>query len=91
MMGGSKRSRAECAESGVRSSCKRSIGTWAITSAPPNQHVLSGYDGKGERLGSVYKFMVGKRSGRISYAVMSFGGSLRIGESYHPTHSPGIL
>jgi sporulation protein YlmC with PRC-barrel domain len=42
------------------------------------------YDRKGERLGSVYNFMVGKRSGRVAYAVMSFGGWLGMGESYHP-------
>jgi hypothetical protein len=42
------------------------------------------YDRKGERLGSVYNFMVGKRSGKVAYAVMSFGGWLGMGESYHP-------
>ena len=42
------------------------------------------YDRNGERLGSVYNFMVGKRSGQVAYAVMSFGGWLGMGESYHP-------
>lgn len=42
------------------------------------------YDRKGERLGSVYNFMVGKRTGQVAYAVMSFGGWLGMGESYHP-------
>ena len=42
------------------------------------------YDRRGERLGSVYNFMVGKRSGQVAYAVMSFGGWLGMGESYHP-------
>ena len=28
--------------------------------------------------------MVGKRSGQVAYAVMSFGGLLGMGESYHP-------
>ena len=28
--------------------------------------------------------MVDKRSGQVAYAVMSFGGFLGIGESYHP-------
>ena len=42
------------------------------------------YDRKGERLGSVSNFMVGKRSGQVAYAVMSFGGWLGMGESYHP-------
>jgi len=42
------------------------------------------YNRTGERLGSVYNFMVGKRSGKVAYAVMSFGGFLGIGDSYHP-------
>ena len=35
-------------------------------------------------MGTVHNFMVGKRSGKVAYAVMSFGGFLGIGESYHP-------
>ena len=42
------------------------------------------YGRDGERLGSVYNFMVDKRSGRAEYAMMSFGGFLGIGEEYHP-------
>ncbi|WP_374446573.1 PRC-barrel domain-containing protein [Stella sp.] len=42
------------------------------------------YNLAGERLGSVYNFMVDKRSGRVAYAVMSFGGFLGIGREYHP-------
>jgi hypothetical protein len=42
------------------------------------------YDRQGEKLGSVYNFMVDKRSGKVEYAVMSFGGFLGIGDSYHP-------
>lgn len=42
------------------------------------------YDRNGERLGSVYNFVVGKRSGQVAYAVMSFGGWLGMGGSYHP-------
>ena len=42
------------------------------------------YDRSGERLGSVYNFMVDKHSGQVAYAVMSFGGFLGIGERYHP-------
>jgi sporulation protein YlmC with PRC-barrel domain len=41
------------------------------------------YNRKGEKLGEVYNFMVGKRSGRVAYAVMSFGGFLGIGQKYH--------
>ena len=42
------------------------------------------YNRQGEKLGSVYNFMVGKRSGKVAYAVLSFGGLLGVGESYYP-------
>jgi hypothetical protein len=42
------------------------------------------YNRRGEHLGEVYNFMVNKRSGQVEYAVMSFGGFLGMGESYHP-------
>ncbi len=42
------------------------------------------YNRKGEHLGQVYNFMVDKYSGQVAYAVMSFGGFLGLGESYHP-------
>lgn len=42
------------------------------------------YDPDGERLGTIENFMVGKRSGRVEYAVMSFGGFLGIGERHFP-------
>jgi hypothetical protein len=42
------------------------------------------YNREGERLGDVYNFMVDKYSGQVAYAVMSFGGFLGIGDSYHP-------
>jgi hypothetical protein len=42
------------------------------------------YNHQGEKLGEVYNFMVGKRSGEVAYAIMSFGGFLGIGQKYHP-------
>ena len=42
------------------------------------------YNRHGEHLGSVYNLMIDKYSGRVDYAVMSFGGFLGIGERYHP-------
>ena len=42
------------------------------------------YDRQGESLGSIYDVMIDKRSGQVRYAVMSFGGFLGMGESYHP-------
>lgn len=42
------------------------------------------YSPDGEHLGDVYNFMVDKLSGKVAYAVMSFGGFLGIGERYFP-------
>jgi PRC-barrel domain len=42
------------------------------------------YNPKGEKLGSIYDVMLNKMSGQVAYAVMSFGGFLGMGESYHP-------
>jgi hypothetical protein len=42
------------------------------------------YNRQGEHLGSVHSIMLDKVSGQVAYAVMSFGGFLGIGESYHP-------
>ncbi|MDB5559274.1 MAG: photosystem reaction center subunit [Enterovirga sp.] len=42
------------------------------------------FDRSGEQVGTVYNFMVDKVSGQVAYVVMSFGGFLGIGESYHP-------
>jgi hypothetical protein len=36
------------------------------------------------RLGSIYNFMVEKYSGRVEYAVMSYGGMLGMGTRYYP-------
>jgi hypothetical protein len=37
-----------------------------------------------ERLGTIYNFMVDKRSGQAEYAVLSFGGFLGMGNDYYP-------
>ena len=42
------------------------------------------FDRAGERLGTVYNFMVDKVTGRVAYAVLSFGGFLGLGERFHP-------
>ena len=42
------------------------------------------YNTDGERLGEIHDIMLDKRSGKIAYALMSFGGFLGIGERYHP-------
>jgi len=42
------------------------------------------YNRQSEHLGSIYDVMIDKRSGQVAYAIMSFGGFLGMGESYHP-------
>lgn len=42
------------------------------------------YNRDGDRLGTVDHLMIDKYTGRVEYSVMSFGGFLGIGESYHP-------
>lgn len=38
----------------------------------------------GDRLGNIYNFMVDKRSGRVEYAILAFGGFLGMGQNYFP-------
>ncbi|NVN38616.1 photosystem reaction center subunit H [Komagataeibacter xylinus] len=42
------------------------------------------YSPSGEKLGTVKYFMVDKASGDVAYVVMSFGGFLGMGNSFHP-------
>jgi sporulation protein YlmC with PRC-barrel domain len=42
------------------------------------------YDRNGEKLGSVHSVMIDKISGKVAYAVISFGGFVGIGARYHP-------
>ena len=42
------------------------------------------YGRDGNRLGSIYNFMVDKLSGKVEYAVMSYGGMLGMGQRYYP-------
>jgi hypothetical protein len=42
------------------------------------------YGRGGDRLGTIYNFMVDKISGRVEYAVMSYGGFLGLGQRYFP-------
>lgn len=38
----------------------------------------------GDHLGSIRRLMIEKTSGKVSYAVMNFGGFLGLGEAYYP-------
>jgi hypothetical protein len=42
------------------------------------------YDMAGEKLGHVEDVMIDKKSGRIAYAILGFGGFLGIGDQHHP-------
>jgi len=42
------------------------------------------YGADGEKIGSVQRIMIDKISGKVAYAVTSFGGFLGIGEDYYP-------
>jgi len=37
-----------------------------------------------EKIGSIENVMIDKQSGKVAYAVMSFGGFLGMGDSHHP-------
>ena len=42
------------------------------------------YNNAGEKLGTVEKVMLDKISGKVAFALMSFGGFLGIGAKFHP-------
>lgn len=42
------------------------------------------YNKDGDKLGTVHSVMIEKKSGRVAYAVMAFGGFLGLGERVHP-------
>jgi hypothetical protein len=42
------------------------------------------YGGDRNKIGSVQRLMIDKQSGKVAYAVISFGGFLGMGEDYYP-------
>jgi hypothetical protein len=54
------------------------------------------YRSNGEKVGRIERVMIDKISGKVAYAVMSFGGFMGIGEDYYPlpwpllTYSPKL-
>ena len=42
------------------------------------------YGADGEKIGSIERLMIDKVSGKVSYAVLSFGGFLGIGHDHYP-------
>jgi sporulation protein YlmC with PRC-barrel domain len=48
------------------------------------------YDADGQKIGSIERVMIEKISGKVSYAVLSFGGFLGIGDDYYPLPWPSL-
>lgn len=42
------------------------------------------YNPSGDKLGAIDNVMIDKQTGKVAYAMMSFGGFLGLGEKYHP-------
>jgi len=42
------------------------------------------YSPNGDKLGSIYNFMVDKETGQVEYAVLQFGGLFGLGSDYYP-------
>jgi hypothetical protein len=42
------------------------------------------YGADQEKIGSIQRVMIDKLSGKVAYAVMSFGGFMGLGEDYYP-------
>ncbi|MDB5621968.1 MAG: PRC-barrel domain containing protein [Devosia sp.] len=42
------------------------------------------FDREGEHIGSIQRVMLEKRSGKVGYAVLSFGGFMGIGDAHYP-------
>lgn len=64
----------------------------ATATIHPNHQLISSedvegvnvYDVKGKKIGEVDHLMIDKISGRVTYAVMSFGGFIGLGHSHYP-------
>jgi hypothetical protein len=48
------------------------------------------YGADEQRIGTIQRVMIDKISGKVTYAVTSFGGFLGIGEDYHPLPWPTL-
>lgn len=67
---------------GTGSTSEIEVGADAIEASRVNGTRV--YNTDGDNLGHIYDIVIGKRDGRVKYAIMSFGGFLGIGEEYHP-------
>src|ERR1700690_2682373 len=48
------------------------------------------YGADSKKIGSIKRVMLDKRTGKVSYAVLSFGGFLGIGDDYYPLPWPSL-
>ena len=48
------------------------------------------FDADANKIGSIERVMIEKTSGRVSYAVLSFGGFLGIGDDHYPLPWPSL-
>ncbi len=64
----------------------------ATATVHPNHQLISSedvegtsvYSPRGEKIGEIDHLMIDKLSGKVTYAVMSFGGFLGMGHSHYP-------
>lgn len=64
----------------------------AVATIHPNHSLISSedvegttvYGPSGDKVGEIDHLMIDKASGRVTYAVMSFGGFLGLGHSHYP-------
>jgi hypothetical protein len=49
------------------------------------------YRSNGDRVGTIDRVMIDKHSGKVAYAVMSFGGFLGIGNDHYPVPWPLLV
>jgi hypothetical protein len=64
----------------------------ATSTVHPNHQLISSedvegtnvYDPKGSKIGDIDHLMIEKALGRVTYAVMSFGGFVGLGHSHYP-------
>src|SRR5262245_20312144 len=87
-----ERTRRESPARPYLSSNPQRTRTMASATAHPNHQLISSedvegtnvYDMKGKNIGEIDHLMIDKVSGRVTYAVMSFGGFLGLGHSNYP-------
>jgi hypothetical protein len=56
----------------------------------PRRQGTAVYGADDNKIGSVQRIMIDKMSGKVAYAVVSFGGFLGMGEDYYPMPWPNL-